>query len=172
MPCVIVRERLEQMTSVISDMTGHRRDYNAVMSMVQAAHENTLRLSALITPTVAVTCVVSCAVCLLLCVYGILPRPECRVLAPTPPLGCSDNVAADGVGFEQDHVFDLLPPWLCYVVAAVFYINALLPLYAAAVNHAFKMMTFVFKNKIKMTNELCNSNGQIFHLQGYILGGG
>ena len=132
MPCVIVRERLEQMTAVVSNMTGHRRDYNAVMSMVQAAHENTLRLSALLTSTATVNCGVGCTACILFCVCGILPRPECRVVAPTPPLGCSATVAADGVGFEQDHVFNRLPPWLCCVLAAVVYINALLPLYAAA----------------------------------------
>ena len=98
------------MTSAVSNMSGHRRDYNAVMSIVQAAHETTLRLSALITPTVAVNCGVSAVACLLSYVRGVLPRPECRVLAPTPPLGCTDTVAAD--------------------------INLLLPLYAAAVTSA------------------------------------
>jgi hypothetical protein len=147
-PCVIVRERVEQMTAAVRAMKGHGRDYDAVMSMVQAAHESTLRLSALVTPTMAVNGGISWTVAAVLLLCGVLPRPYCDSIQIEAPLGCKDPTVAAGSnvspwapgvphgGWKVNSFFDKIPPWVCYCAAIIFYLNAFIPLLSAATTSA------------------------------------
>ena len=131
-PCVIVRERVEQMASAVKAMNrtkGNARDYDAVMSMVQAAHESTLRLSALVTPTMAVNAGISWCVVALFLIAGWLPRSD----------DCTSPAAQSGVDEApplQRNAHDgcvtvivrKIPPWVCLCGSVIFYINTLIPL--------------------------------------------
>ena len=136
-PCVIVRERIRQMTAVVRDMRGSERNYNVVMNMVQDAHESTLRLSALVTPTMAVNAGISFSCASFMLVGSVLPRPECDRLQVHQPAGCGP--AVDGVAnltaphaWQQMAFFEITRPWVFATLSICFFINTLIPLLSAA----------------------------------------
>ncbi len=136
-PCIIVHERIRQMMTAVRDMKGDTRNFNVVMSMVQDAHESTLRLSALLTPTMAVNAGLSGCVTSFLVVLSVFSRPDChRRFQVQQPLGCGEaevgvtNLTAPHAW--QDINFLPAPPWVYTAMAVAFFINCLIPFLSAA----------------------------------------
>lgn len=135
-PCIIVRERISQMVAAVRDMSGDQRNFDVVMSMIQDAHESTLRLSALLTPAMVVNACLSLTVTSFMVVISTLPQPDCHRLQVEKPEGCGE--AEIGVtNLTVPHAWQELgivvwPWWVFTTLAVVFFINILIPLLSAA----------------------------------------
>lgn len=136
-PCIIVRERIQQMIVAVIDMRSHTRNYNVVMGMIQDAHEITLRVSALLTPTMAVNASISCTVTAVCLLCSVLPWPDCDRPQIEAPRGCDPSVP--GVtnftaphAWQQLAFFEHTQPWMVVVLSACFFINSFIPLLSAA----------------------------------------